>query len=140
LVKKKVTTWPIRWNLIYKPTGVVVVEHDSMNSWKQAKTEIIQYLLHGHNVFIFAEGSRRGENNMGNFNPGIAQIAQEVGVSVCTLAIKNTSRLIMKKPVICAGEAFLVDPREDIRTATERVRIGVVNAYEEILNYERERK
>ena len=59
LVKKKVSQWPIRWNLIYKPTGAIVVDLDSMSSWQQAKAHIAQYLQHGKRVFIFAEGTYR---------------------------------------------------------------------------------
>ncbi|MCL2827541.1 MAG: 1-acyl-sn-glycerol-3-phosphate acyltransferase [Oscillospiraceae bacterium] len=138
LVKNKVTTWPVRWNLIYKPTGAVIVEPESLRSWNHAKAKLIQYLLHGSKVFIFAEGSRRGENNMGDFNPGVAQIAQETGVKIGTLAIKNTSKLFLRKPVICAGEVFSVGPREDLKVATERIKSGVLNAYNEILVYESE--
>jgi 1-acyl-sn-glycerol-3-phosphate acyltransferase len=137
LVKKKTTTWLVRWNLIYKPTGVVVVEQDNIASWQQAKAKLIQYLLHGGNVFVFAEGSRRGEDNMGEFSTGIAQIAQESGCAVCTLAMKNTYRLFSKNPVVCAGETFSVGRREDIREATKRIRAGVVEAYNEILAYEK---
>jgi 1-acyl-sn-glycerol-3-phosphate acyltransferase len=140
LVKDKVTTWPIRWNLIYKPTGVVVVEVGNLKSWNQAKAKLIQYILHGHKVFIFAEGSRRGENNMGDFNPGIAQIVQETGVKIGTLAMKNTSKLFSRKPVICVGETISIDPREDLKIATGRIQSSVINAYNEILTYECERK
>ncbi|MCL2188933.1 MAG: 1-acyl-sn-glycerol-3-phosphate acyltransferase [Defluviitaleaceae bacterium] len=136
LVKDKVTQWPIRWNLIYKPTGVVVVDISNFRSWTYAKAKLIQYLLHGRNIFIFAEGSRRGENNMGEFNPGIAQIAQDTDTKVQTLAIKNVQKLFMKRPIICAGEVITVEPREDVRNATARIREGVVNAYNEILKYE----
>jgi len=136
LVKDKVAKWPIRWNLLYKPTGVVLVEPKNLKSWNCAKAELIQYILHGSKVFIFAEGSRRGENNLGGFNPGIAQIAQEAGQRVCTLAIKNTASLFSKKPIVCVGETFTVGSREDIRVATERIKTGVVDAYNEILEYE----
>jgi len=136
LVKDKVTKWPVRWNLVYKPTGVVVVDTTNLSSWLKAKTVLTQYLLHGGSVFMFAEGSRRGEDNMGDFNPGIAQIAQDTGRSVCTLAIKNTVSIFSRKPIICAGEVFTVDPREDIRIATERIKNGVYSAYNEILEYE----
>jgi 1-acyl-sn-glycerol-3-phosphate acyltransferase len=139
LVKKKVTTWPLRWNIIYKPTGAVVVDQESITSWQQAKAKLIQYLLHRGNVFIFAEGSRRGENNMGEFSSGVAQIAQEAGVNVCTLALKNTFKLSSKKPIVCVGETFSVSPREDLKEATRRVKSGVVNAYNKILVYEKER-
>lgn len=137
LVNEKVTTWPIRWNLIYKPTGVVVVNQQSMASWRDAKTKLTQYLLHGGNVFIFAEGSRRGEDNVGKFSSGIAQIAQETGCNVCTLALKNTSKVFTSKvPFVCVGETFTVGLREDIREATERIKTSVLSAYDEILAYE----
>ena len=138
LVKNKVSKWYVRWNLLYKPTGVVLVEPENMKSWNYAKAELMQYILHDSKVFIFAEGSRRGENNIGGFNPGIAQIAQEAGQNICTLAIKNTASLLSKNPVICVGETVTVSPREDIRAATERIKTGVVNAYNEILEYENE--
>jgi len=140
LVKDKVAKWPIRWNFLYKPTGVVLVESGNLKSWSYAKAELMQYLLHGSKVFIFAEGSRRGENNMGEFNPGIVQIAQDAGQSICTLAVKNTASLFSKSPVVCVGETFTVDPREDIRVATGRIKTGVVDAYNEILEYESEQK
>jgi len=140
LVKKKTTTWLVRWNLIYKPTGVVVVNQEEIASWQQAKAKLIQYLLHGGNVFIFAEGSRRGEDNIGEFSNGVAQIAQESGCAVSTLAIKNTYRLSSKNPIVCAGETFSVGRRDDIREATKQIRAGVVNAYNEILDYESELK
>ena len=140
LVKDKVTTWPIRWNLIYKPTGVVVVEAGNLKSWNQAKAKLIQYLLHGNKVFIFAEGSRRGEDNMGDFNPGIVQVAQEAGVKIGTLAMKNTSRLFSRKPIICAGETISISPRENLKVATEQIKSSVVRAYKEILEYENEHK
>jgi len=136
LVKDKVTKWLVRWNLIYKPTGVVVVEIDNFRSWSKAKSKPIQYLLNGSKVFIFAEGSRRGESNMGDFNPGIAQVAQEAGVSVGTLAMKNTSGLFSGKPVICVGETFAISPRENLKEATQRIKSGVLNAYDEILQHE----
>jgi 1-acyl-sn-glycerol-3-phosphate acyltransferase len=136
LVKNKVTSWPVRWNLIYKPTGVVVIDTENLRSWSYARAKLIQYLLHGNNVFIFAEGSRRGENNIGDFNPGIAQVAQDAGVKVQTLAIKNTSKLFFNKPIVCGGETFTIDPREDLKHATERIKIGVIDAFNEILKYE----
>jgi 1-acyl-sn-glycerol-3-phosphate acyltransferase len=139
LVKKKVTTWPVRWHLVYKQTGVVVVDPESMTSWQQAKAKLLQYLLNGSNVFIFAEGSRRGENNIGEFSSGVAQIAQESGVNVCTLALKNTFKLFSKKPIACVGDTFSVSPREDLKEATLRIKSGVVDAYNKILVYERER-
>ena len=52
LVKKKVTSWPIRWNLIYKPTGAVVVDTNSVSSWLEAKTKLLQLLFNGNKVFI----------------------------------------------------------------------------------------
>jgi 1-acyl-sn-glycerol-3-phosphate acyltransferase len=139
LVKEKVTTWPIRWNVVYKPTGVVVVDPESMTSWQQAKAKLVQYLLNGSNVFIFAEGSRRGENNIGNFSSGVAQIAQETGNNVCTLAMKNTLGLFSPRPIVCVGDSFSVSPRESLKEATIRIKSGVVNAYNEILTYEKER-
>jgi hypothetical protein len=137
LVKKKTTTWLVRWNLIYKPTGVVVIDQENIAGWQQAKTKLIQYLLYGGSVFVFAEGSRRGEDNMGEFSTGVAQIAQESGCCVCTLAMKNTYSLFSKNPVVCAGETFSVGQREDIREATKRIRAGVIEAYNEILEYEK---
>jgi 1-acyl-sn-glycerol-3-phosphate acyltransferase len=139
-VKDKVIKWLVRWHLIYKPTGVAVVELDNFKSWNNAKSKLIQYLLNGSKVFIFAEGSRQGENNIGEFNAGIAQVAQEAGVSIGTLAIKNTVSLFSKKPVICAGETFTIDPREDLKEATARIKSGVLSAYNEILSYENGRQ
>jgi len=139
LVKKKVAEWPIRWNLIYKPTGAIVVDLDSMSSWQQAKAIIARYLQLGKRVFIFAEGSRRGEDNMGKFSSGVAQIAQEMGVDVGTLAIKNCVRLFSQRPIVCMGETFSIGARENLKEATERIREGVVSAYNEILAYEKER-
>ena len=136
LVKQKVTRWPIRWNLIYKPTGVVVVDTASISSWKQAKAKLIQYLLNGGNVFIFAEGSRRGENNAGEFSSGVAQIAQDAGCNVCTLALKNTVSLFSKNPIICVGDILSIDTRKDIKVATEQIKSSVMKAYQEILEYE----
>ena len=140
LVKTKVTNWLVRWNLVYKPTGVVVVDTNSISSWQQAKARLIQYLLHGGNVFIFAEGSRRGEDNIGEFSSGVAQIAQESGVNVCTMALKNTYKLFSKKPIICAGELITVGPREDIKIATDRIKASVISAYNEIVEYERKHR
>jgi len=137
LVKDKVTTWPLRWNLIYKPTGVVVVASGKPGSWEQAKEKLVQYLRHGNSAFIFAEGSRRGENNIGDFKPGIVQVAQEAGVSVKTLAIKNTSKFLLKNPIVCAGETVSIGPEDDLRATAERIKAGVVSAYNEILAYEK---
>jgi len=136
LVNQKVTTWPIRWNLIYKPTGVVVVEIGNIRSWNKTKAKLIQYLLHGNRVFIFAEGSRRGENNIGEFNSGIANIAQETGLKIGTLAMKNTSKLLSKKPIICVGETISIDQRANLKVATQRIKDSVIEAYDRILTYE----
>jgi len=136
LVKKKVTKWIIRWRFLYKPTGVVIIDTDSASSWKKAKEKLIQYLLNGSSVFIFAEGSRRGEDNIGKFSSGLAQIAQESGVKVCTLAPKNTYKLFSRNPIVCVGETFSIGPREDIKEATECIKSGVLRAYNEILTYE----
>lgn len=136
LVKKKVTTWPVRWNLLYKPTGAIVVDLDSMSSWKQAKARIAQYVLYGKRVFIFAEGSRRGEKNIGEFSAGVSQIAQETGAEVGTLAIKNCASLRSRNPIICMGDTLSVGPRENLKLATERIRQCVINAYNDILAYE----
>ena len=94
LVNQKVTTWPVRWNFIYKPSGAVVVNQQSLRSWKNAKAQLVQLLLHGHDVFIFPEGTRRGADNLGEFHSGIAQVVRESGSRVVTLAVKKHSQAI----------------------------------------------
>ena len=136
LVKKKVTTWLIRWRLLYKPTGAVVIDTNSVASWKTAKEKLIQHLLNESSVFMFAEGSRRGEDNIGQFSSGLAQVAQESGAKVCALALKNTYKLSSRQPIVCAGETLSIGPRENIKEATARIKSSVLNAYNEILAYE----
>jgi len=136
LVNDKVPQWPIRWNIIYKPTGAVVVERGSTKSWEQARTKLMQYILHGSKVFVFAEGTRRGEDNIGDMHPGITKIAQDSGSSIGTFAIKNTAKLHLQNPIVCAGETIKVGSRENLRDATERIKTSIVDAYDEIVSYE----
>ena len=137
LVKDKVTTWPIRWNLIYKPTGVVIVDQKSISSWKHAKEQLVQYLYQGYNVFIFPEGTRRGEDNLGEFSAGIAQVVQESGKSIVTMAIKNSSRLFSRKaPIVCVGKTLSFEPRDGIRFITKKLQDTVYANYEKIVDYE----
>ena len=140
LVKEKVISFFFRWNFIYKHTGVVVVNQKSIKSWQDAKQELAKYLLHKRNVFIFPEGTRRGEENIGDFSSSVAQLAQETGAKVVTMAIKNSAKLFQKRPIICAGQTVEVGATEDIRTATERIKTAVLGAYSEIEKYERELK
>lgn len=141
LVKEKVTTWPIRWNLIYKPTGIVVVDQKSISSWEHAKEQLVQYLYQGHNVFIFPEGTRRGEDNLGTFSAGIAQVVQESRKPVVTLAIKNTSKLFSrKKPIVCVGEILSFEQRDGIRFITKKLQDAVYANYNKILEYENNSK
>jgi 1-acyl-sn-glycerol-3-phosphate acyltransferase len=136
LVKEKVKCFFIRWNLIYKHVGVIVVNQESIKSWQSAKEEIIKYLLNGRSVFIFPEGTRRGENNIGDFSSSVAQIAQESGVKIVTMAIKNSEKLFYRNPIVCCGKTIEVGVREDIKVATERIKSAVLNAYSEIMKYE----
>ena len=137
LVNQKVTTWPIRWNLIYRPSGAIVVNQQSLQSWKNAKTELVQLLLHGHNILIFPEGTRRGADNLGEFHTGIAQVVRESGSEVVPLAIKNTARLrSSQQPIVCVGKSLLFGPRDKIKAITQRIQSAVYENYKTIQIYE----
>jgi len=140
LIKEKVTTWPIRYNLIYKPTGVVVINPESIKSWKEAKKKLIQYVLHGRNIYIYPEGTRRGEENLGDFGWGVAEIALETQTKVVTLATKNVASIFSKNPIINIGKSMIADKREDIRIITKKLQSHVEDAYNEILEYEGKQK
>jgi len=140
LVNEKIPTWPIRWRLLYKPSGVVVVNQHSLSSWRQAKATLNQYVMHGRNTFIFPEGHRMGPDNIGDFNPGVVDHAQETGCDIVTLAIKNTERLfMMRPPVICVGETVKIGKRDDIRDKAQEVKEAVLEAFDHILKYEADR-
>jgi len=136
LVKEKVKSWFIRWNLIYKSSGVIIVNQESIESWLNAKYEIIKLLLHKKDVFIFPEGTRRGENNIGEFSTGVAQIAQEAEAKIFTLAIKNSHKFFSKKPIVCAGSLIEISQREDLKEATEKIKSEVLKAYKNIAESE----
>lgn len=137
LVNQKVTTWPIRWNLIYRPSGAVVVNQQSLQSWKNAMTELVQLLLHGHDILIFPEGTRRGADNLGEFHAGIAQVVQESGSAVVPLAIRNTARLrSFKQPIVCIGKTLLFTPRDNVRAIKQCIQNAVYENYRTIQIYE----
>lgn len=137
LVKQKVTTWPIRWNLIYRPSGAVVVDQQSLQSWKNAMTELVQLLVHGHDILIFPEGTRRGEDNLGEFHAGIAQVVQESGSEVAPLAIKNTARLrSFQQPIVCVGKTLHFGSRDNARAIRQCIQSAVYESYREIQIYE----
>ncbi|MCL2603345.1 MAG: 1-acyl-sn-glycerol-3-phosphate acyltransferase [Defluviitaleaceae bacterium] len=137
LVKEKVMKFFLRWNLIYKHVGVVVVNQESIKSWQSAEKKLIKYLLHKKSVFIFPEATRRGENNIGEFKTGVAKIAQKTGSKIVTMAIKNTKKFFIGKPIICLGDIIEVGEREDIIKATDRIKNAVLNAYSNIIDYEK---
>jgi len=137
LVNEKIPTWPIRWHLLYKPSGVVVVDQKSLSSWRQAKTFLNQYVMQGRSTFIFPEGHRMGPDNIGAFNPGVIEHAQETGQSIVTMAVKNTEKLLAtKRPIICVGRTVEVGRRDDIRDKAHEVREAVLEAYDFICEYE----
>jgi len=136
LVNDKVTKFFFRWNFVFKHVGVVVVNQDSLKSWQWAEEEIIKYLLYGKSVFIFPEGTRRGENNIGDFKTGVAQIAQKSGAKIVTMAIKNFEKFLTGNPIICLGKVIEFDKQEEGAEATERLKTAVLNAYSEIVKYE----
>ncbi len=141
LVKDKVTTWPFRWNVLYKPTGVVVVNQSSMGSWLAAKEKLNNYLYKNRNIFIFPEGTRRGEDNLGEFFSGVGQIVQDTKKPVVTLAVKNSARMFSTvRPIVCIGETLRFDPRTSVHLITETIQDAVYHNYDEIVAYEEEKK
>ena len=113
------------------------LNQQSLRSWKNAKAQLVQLLLHGHDVYIFPEGTRRGADNLGEFHSGIAQVVRESGSRVVTLAVKNTARLFSTQvPIVCVGETLQFEPRDKIRLITQNIQNAVYHNYEEIKAYE----
>lgn len=147
-IKPKVMTWPFRWNVIYKPTGVVICDPDNLKSWISTMYQAGQLMLHGKKVFMFPEMGRRGPNNMGDFASGVAQLAQYFNEPVDIYAIKNTELLIpldknegslipfVRKPIVAYGDTITVGSRENLKDATMRIQQSVRDAYADILFYE----
>ena len=118
---------------LFQRSGITFVDRTDDESKKVAEEKLCVDLVHGNDLLIFPEGTRKNKTEEGRqkkilkFKLGTASIAQKTGSSIVPVAIVKENKFsILKTSVVCFDKPITVESFDDIEQVTDTLQESIV--------------
>ncbi len=118
---------------LFQRSGITFVDRTDDESKKVAEEKLCVDLVHGNDLLIFPEGTRKNKTEEGRqkkilkFKLGTASIAQKTGSSIVPVAIVKENKFsILKTSVVCFDKPITAQSFDDIEQVTDTLQESIV--------------
>ena len=129
---KKIPLLGVWMNKLY----CIFLDRDSIRDGMNMILQAIDYVKQGISIFIFPEGTRSRDRQLGEFHPGSFKIATKTGCAIVPIAITGTSAIFEDhKPFLKKGKVIIRygEPIETSALSVEEKKAVPALAHEQIM-------
>ncbi len=96
----------IGWNMLLN--NYILLERNCPKSIKKMMSKCITKLNEGSSVFLFPEGTRSQDGNLGTFKAGAFIIAKKANCNILPVVIRNTHKVLPKSSLKAKGKQDII--------------------------------